>query len=144
MVKEIKNDLIGVNKEECESLINEMELNTTEEIRRRRSHFRYAIKTTVILQPANASQLMDFKVQGMTRDISSGGVGALFPVPVGVGDVYRLQFNRADFDLPLVFARCLSCAFVREGAYSVGFKFFSTITLPENFSMQTVSPSSRA
>lgn len=141
MANNVKNGLIGVNNEDCESLINEMELNTTDEIRRRRSHFRYSIKTTVILQSANASQLMDFKVQGVTRDISSGGVGALFPVPVGVGDVYRLQFNRADLDMPLVFARCMSCTFVREGAYSVGFKFFSNITLPENFSVKAgISP----
>jgi c-di-GMP-binding flagellar brake protein YcgR len=126
--------LNSISDEEQAQLIKELEKNTPEEIRRRRAHFRFSIKAAVTLQPGNASQLKAFKVQGMTRDISSGGLGALFPIPVCVGDVYRLSFDPSQLDLPLTFARCVSCAMVREGAYNAGFKFFSTITLPKNMS----------
>ena len=67
----------------------------------------------------------------MTRDISSGGTGILSPIPLTAGDVYRLTFNPAQLDLPMTFARCMSCSLVREGVFNVGFKFFTTITLPE-------------
>lgn len=113
-------------------LLTELERNTPEEIRRRRGSFRFAVKATVTLQSGNASQLLDFKVRGVTGDVSEGGMGALFPIPALVGDVYRLEFDRAQLDLPMTFARCMRCALVREGAYSSGFKFFANIPLPEN------------
>lgn len=113
-------------------LLQELENNTPEEIRRRRAGFRYPIKAKVTLQSGNASQLFDFKIQGVTGDISIGGLSALFPVPVRVGDIYRLEFDRLQLDLPLTFARCIRCSLVRENAYSSNFKFFAPITLPEN------------
>jgi hypothetical protein len=113
-------------------LVSELERNIPEEIRKRRLHFRYTIKVPVTLQSGNASQLLNSKVQGITRDISSGGLGAIFPVPVNVGDIYRLEFDPSDIDLPLSFARCVSCALVREGAFSSGFKFLQNIVLPKD------------
>jgi hypothetical protein len=55
----------------------------------------------------------------------------LLPLPLLVGDVYRLQFERNTLDLPLTFARCVRCRLVREDAFEVGFAFFSAICLPE-------------
>ena len=54
---------------------------------------------------------------------------AIFVSPVTVGDVYRLQFDKASIDLPLVFARCLRCRLVREDAFEAGFTFFTPISL---------------
>ena len=108
------------------------EENTPEEIRRQRSSMRYAVKAPVTLQSGNASQLLDFKFKGVTGDVSTGGLQALFPMPVRVGDVYRLTFDRTEIDLSMVFARCVRCSLVREGAYSCSFRFFDRITLPEN------------
>lgn len=113
-------------------MLRELERNTPDEIRRQRAHFRLAIKAGITLQSGNASQLLDFKVRGVTGDISQGGLGALFPIPTGVGDVYRLELDRDRLDLPLTFARCVRCRLVREGAYESGFSFFTPISLPEN------------
>jgi c-di-GMP-binding flagellar brake protein YcgR len=113
-------------------VLQELERNTPEEIRRQRSHFRIAIKAGVTLQPGNASQLLDLKVKGVTGDISEGGMGALFPIPVRVGDIYRLQVDQDKVNLPLMFARCVRCRLVREGAYEGGFQFFAPIGLPDN------------
>ncbi len=122
------------NKDHGFDLLKELEQNTPEEIRRQRAHFRFMVKVPIILQPGNASQIREFKVQGVTGDISEGGLGALFPIPVNVGDIYRLQFDRKQIDLPMVYALCMRCSMVRDDAFSSGFKFFSAIELPYQLS----------
>ena len=113
-------------------LLQELEQNTPEEIRRQRAHFRLAVKIKVTLLPGNASELLKFRVQGVTGDVSEGGCKALFPTPVRVGDVYRLEFDRPSMDLPLTFARCMRCVMLREDAFEAGFRFFTPIELPAN------------
>lgn len=113
-------------------LLQELEQNTPDEIRRQRTHFRVAIKAKVVLEPGSASDLLKFRVQGVSGDISGGGCRLLFPVPVRVGDVYRLSFDRSAFDQPLTFARCVRCRLLREDAYEAGFQFFAPIRLPAN------------
>jgi c-di-GMP-binding flagellar brake protein YcgR len=126
------DDVAGsITSEEAFGVLRDLERNTPEEIRRQRAHFRLAIKAAVILQPGNASDLLEMKVKGVTGDISAGGCSALFPIPIHVGDVYRLTFDRKSLDLPLTFARCVRCRLVREDAFEAGFAFFSPISLPE-------------
>ncbi len=127
------DDLLGgVSADDAFNMLQELEQNTPEEIRRQRSHFRVILKAKVILLPGNASETLKFKVQGVTGDLSEGGCKALVPVPLAVGDIYRLQFDRATLDLPLTFARCIRCALLRENSFEVGFRFFTPITLPRN------------
>ncbi|MBN1490692.1 MAG: PilZ domain-containing protein [Phycisphaerae bacterium] len=113
-------------------LMRELEQNRSEEIRKQRAHFRIAIKARITMQSGNASELLNYKVQGTTGDISERGLGAIFPIAPRVGDIYRLAFNPEDITLPLTFARCVRCRLVQEGAYDSGFVFFSAIALPEN------------
>ena len=113
-------------------MLHELELNRTEDIRRQRAHFRLAVKVGVTLSPGNASDLLKFKMKGTTGDVSEGGCCILFPMPVRVGDVYRIEFDRQQINLPLTFARCLRCRMLKEDAYEVGFSFFSAISLPES------------
>ena len=113
-------------------LLQELERNTPDEIRRQRAHFRVAVKAHVTLQPANASQMLKFKMQGTTGDLSEGGCRILFPLPVHVGDIYRLEFDRGQLDLPLTFARCVRCHLLREDAFEAGFTFFAPIAMPAN------------
>lgn len=116
---------------EAFGLLRDLERNTPTEIRRQRAHFRLAIKAAVILQPGNAADLTKLKIQGVTGDVSEGGLSALFPVPVRVGDVYRLSLDRQVLDIPLTFARCVRCRLVREDAFEAGFSFFTPICLPD-------------
>ncbi|NWG72702.1 MAG: PilZ domain-containing protein, partial [Parvularculaceae bacterium] len=94
---------------EVVELLTELERNTSEEIRMRRAHFRVQIKAAVVLRPASASEQMKLKLQGVTGDLSEGGCLTLFPLPVSVGDVFRLEFDRKILNLPLTFARCVRC-----------------------------------
>jgi len=112
-------------------LLQELERNTPEEIRRQRAHFRIVIKSKVVLLPGNASDATKFKWQGVTGDISQGGCKALFPMPIGVGDVYRLDFHQGPTGLSILFARCIRCREVREDAYEAGFRFFAPVALSD-------------
>lgn len=96
-----------------------------------RKHPRIALKMKVILQPGNSSELLNLKLQGVTGEISDGGFRAMFPLPLGVGDVYRLRFDPEQMDIPLVFGRCLRCRLLEEDAYDVGFKFCKEINTAE-------------
>ena len=121
----------SASRDDSFAVLEDLERNTPEQIRRQRAHFRLTVKAPVILQPGSASQLTNLKVKGATGDISEGGCSALFPVPVQVGDVYRMQFDRKVLDLPLTFARCVRCRLVREDAFEAGFAFFTPVSLPE-------------
>lgn len=126
-----------LTKDQAFDILQELEQNTPDELRRQRTHFRMAIKAGVTLQAGNSSQLMDFKLQGVTGDISEGGCGALFPMPARVGDIYRLEFDQTRLQLPMTFARCVRCHLVREGAYESGFRFFTPVYLPEDLARTT-------
>ncbi len=113
-------------------LLSDLERNTSDEIRRQRAHFRIQIKAPLTLRPGNASDLFKYRLAGVTGDLSQGGCLALFSLPVQVGDIYRLEFDRSVLDLPLTFARCVRCMLLREDAYEAGFSFFSAVQLPES------------
>lgn len=125
--------------EDSFEILQELERNTPDAIRRQRANFRFQIKAPVTLQPGNASEILEFKVQGTTGDVSESGLGALFPIPVCVGDIYRLQFDRSQLDLPLTFARCVRCVLVRENAFSAGFRFFSNIAMPKGVAAESTA-----
>jgi len=126
------NNDVTIGSDDAFNLLQDLEKNTPDEIRRQRTHFRLAIKASVTLQSGNASELLSLKVKGVTGDVSEGGTSILFPIAPRVGDIYRLSFDKSSLDLPLTFARCVRCRLVREDAYEAGFAFFAPITLPES------------
>lgn len=121
----------STSEQQAFDLLQELERNTPAEVRRLRHHFRIAIKAAVVVQPGNASELMSLKIKGVTGDISEGGCSVLLPLPPRVGDIYRLGFDRKEFDLPLTFARCVRCRLIKEDTFEAGFSFFAPISLPE-------------
>lgn len=132
----------GVADDEAFDIMRELEQNTPDEIRRQRRHFRIAIKSKLILQPGNASDMLSPRVQGITGDVSEGGCSGVFPIAPRVGDIYRLNFDEHALGIPMTFARCVRCRMVREDAFEAGFRFFANIPLPEKVSTsRTTRPS---
>lgn len=109
----------------------DFERNTSDSVKRARSSTRLRIRSKVIAQPGNSGDRMKFKIQGVTGDISTGACQILFPIPLRVGDIYWLTFDKTELDLDSVFARCLRCRLIREDAYEAGFEFFEPIDLSE-------------
>ena len=134
------SDIAELNSELSHDILAELEGQTSDEIRKRRVHERIVIKATVILRPGNSSAQLDLKMQGVTGDVSKGGCSAMYPLPVQVGDIYRLEFDASQLDVPIVFARCLRCRMVREDAFEANFKFFSPITLPADSTAREDTP----
>lgn len=126
----------GCRDEQAFDMLAELERNTPDEIRRMRTQFRVMVKSRVLIQPGNASELTRLKYQGVTGDLSEGGCRILVPLPVTVGDVFRLSFDRKVLDLPLTYSQCVRCIMLKDDAFEVGFRFFVPITLPESLIAQ--------
>jgi len=112
-------------------LLKELEQQTPEAIRRLRSTERHEVQSAVKIRPANASATSEPTVEGLTGDVSPGGCRVMSSIPLRVGDVYKLEIEKGELELPILFARCLRCRLVREDAFESGFAFFNTIKLDE-------------
>lgn len=110
-------------------LVSDLERQSADAIRKLRAHERLEIKLKVFVQPGNSSDIQRFRAKGVTCDVSEGGARLLLPLPLTPGDVYRVGFDSEEIDLPIVFARCMRCRFVREGAFESGLLFFNRINL---------------
>lgn len=110
-------------------IVKDLESQSLEQVTHKRLHERLTIRTKVLLRPGNASEMHSLKVQGITRDVSNGGCMVLFPVPILVGDLYRLEFLSDELELPAVIARCLRCRMIHERAFETGFSFFNKLSL---------------
>ena len=115
----------------------DFERNTSDSVKRSRTSTRVRVKSKVVAQPGNSGDRLKFKIQGVTGDVSTGGCQILFPIPLRVGDIYWLTFDRQQLKLDSIFARCLRCRLIREDAYEAGFKFFDPIDLSAATPTQT-------
>lgn len=132
MFDELNNNSHTFDEDQVGELFQELQQNTPEEILRQRGHFRVTVKAGVTLHSATSNEFLSFESKGVTMDVSECGCGLVFPVAIRAGDVYRLEFERAKLDLPVTFAQCIRCHFVREGLFETGFRFFTPLPLPGN------------
>ncbi|MBK7641963.1 MAG: PilZ domain-containing protein [Planctomycetes bacterium] len=130
------NDLTqdGLRQDLDPELLGSLERQKSDEIAKARTHTRVEAKFKVVVRPGNASEALRFKLQGLTADLSRGGCRLILPMPVAVGDVFRIEFEAGEQRIPLTFARCLRCRLVREDAFEAGFSFFAPIELPARLS----------
>lgn len=110
-------------------LLSELQQSTPEAVKGARAHTRLDIRSKVFVQPGNMSQRLSMKIQGVTGDVSAGGCQLLLPIPILVGDIYWISFDRQLLDIIPVYGRCMRCRVVREDAFEAGFAFFKTVDL---------------
>lgn len=130
MLDAFDGQTIGEDLDQTLELLQELERNTPEELRKQRMHVRRQIAAAVVIRPADSSRRTAWEMSASTVDLSEGGCQIVSPDPCGVGDVYFLEFNEPGLELPQVFARCLRCRLIREDSFEVGFCFFTPIVLP--------------
>lgn len=109
--------------------LKELEQNTSQAIIAARASERIEIRTSVVISPGNSSDRHRYEVEGMTADISDGGVMVLTARPILPGDIYWVTFTEESLRLDSLFARCLRCRMVQEGAFESGFRFLQPISL---------------
>ncbi len=113
-------------------LLKDLERQSIEEIQKLRAHERRDTRVDITVRPGNASEHAAAPIKATTNDVSAGGCAMVSPVPVGVGDIFRLEFDRSKLDVPLVFARCVRCRLLRETVYEVAMAFFTPISLSDS------------
>lgn len=130
MLERFDDQTISEDLDQTLQLLQELERNKPEELRKQRMHVRRQVTASVVIRHANSSARADWELHGSTVDLSEGGCQIVAANACHVGDVYFLDFDEVTLDLPKVFARCLRCRLVREDSFEVGFCFFTPIVLP--------------
>ncbi len=123
-------DKLKGQEEESLKLLEELALNHVDDVKEKRAHGRFKLKAPCRVSPGNLSQREEFSYEGSTRDLSAGGMLAVFPSPLAVGDIYHLSFDRQVLDLPPLTARCIKCRIVEGDAFEVALAFFQAVEFP--------------
>lgn len=123
-------DKLMGQEEESLKLLEELALNLVDDVKEQRIHGRFKLKASCRVSPGNLSQRAEFSYEGSTRDLSTGGLVAVFPSPLSVGDIYHLSFDRQVLDLPPLTARCVKCRMVEGEAFEVTLAFFQAVEFP--------------
>ena len=117
------------DSEEDFGLLKDLERQSVDEIAKLRAHERIDRKIRLVLQRGDSSRVNEMRLQAYTSDVSSGGCCVISTGPVGVGDIFRITFDKSQLDVPMVFGRCVRCRLLREDSFEVAFSFFNPVTL---------------
>ncbi len=123
-------DNLKSQEDDSLKLLEELALNHAEDVKEKRIHGRFKLKAPFWVSPGNLSQREEFSYEGSTRDLSTGGMLAVLPSPLAVGDIYHLSFDRQVLDLPPLTARCVKCRMVEGEAFEVALAFFQAVEFP--------------
>ena len=116
--------------EEPLKLLEELQLNHPDEVEQTRIVDRFKLNAPCWVRPGNLSQRDQFAHAGSTREVSRGGLLAVLPRPVAVGDIFHLSFDRQVLDLPPLLVQCTRCRMEEEDAFAVSLVFFRDVEFP--------------
>jgi len=117
---------------DADELIDELSKSTSEAVHAMRQSTRVEMRVKVFVEEASLSMRDGTQLQGVTGDISIGGLQVLLVRPLRIGDVYQVSFDRESFDHPPVYALCLRARQVRPGAFEAGLRALEPIELPSD------------
>ncbi len=123
-------DKLKGQEEDSLKLLEELALNHVDDVKEKRINGRFKLKASCWVSPGNLSQRAEFSYEGSTRDFSAGGLLAVFPSPLAVGDIYHLSFDREILDLAPLIARCIKCRMLGEDAFEIALAFFQAVEFP--------------
>jgi hypothetical protein len=132
MKESSKTGATPTDSEEDFGLLKDLERQSVDEIAKRRAHERIDRKIRLVLQRGDSSRVNEMRLQAYTSNVSSGGCCVVSTGPVGVGDIFRITFDRSQLDVPMVFGRCVRCRLLREDSFEVAFSFFNPVTLAQS------------
>ncbi len=117
-------------EEESLKLLEELALNHVDNVKERRIHGRFKLKASCWISPGNLSQRAEFSYEGSTRDLSAGGLVAVLPGSLAVGDIYHISFDRQVLDVAPMTARCVKCRMLDEDNFEIALAFYETVEFP--------------
>ena len=113
-------------------LLEELELNRPENVQGARENAALKIRCKVAVEPANVCDRANARIEAAGRDLQRQGVTCVCDVPLMVGSLFRVTFERAVVDLPPVLATCDRCTMLNDSAFESHFRFEHPIQLPRN------------
>ena len=116
------------------ALLDKIGRHSLQQIHQLRRHERIEVRFDILVQPGNSSNLGRYEARGHTKDVSRGGCRCILPRAPMVGDLYRVELFEEENALPVAFARCVRCQFLKEGSFDCAFAFFSPLDAPETIS----------
>lgn len=108
-------------------ILKELEQSTPDSLATQRAHRRVSMRLNVVVVSGNQSERHDFRLQGVSGDVSDGGCQLLLPEPLRVGDIYLIHFPRETLDISPPLAKCLRVRLVRDDAYEANLKFLGHV-----------------
>lgn len=108
-------------------VLDELAKSTPQAVQSQRAHERITMKVSIVVQPGNRSQRGELRLEGISGDVSAGGLQALLPEPLHVGDIYRVAFDDRVLDLAPQYVICKRCRVVRDEAFEAGLAFLRPI-----------------
>ena len=110
-------------------LVEELELNTREEIDGKRERDSLQLKIPTTLEAGSATDRAAPPIQGTSKEVSSSAMTGTFDQTVRVGDIYLLALERSELDVPPTYALCQRCSLVRTDCFEATLTFFEKIQI---------------
>ena len=129
MVFDSNKDL---STEESFKVLEELELNQPKDVMEVRCVDEVEVKSTIWVEPGNASDRDGHKLVGMSSRIGKMNVTTVFSRPLRVGDVYRITFDKEALDLEPCYGLCRRCRFVNADTFESMLTFFAPVRMKGN------------
>ena len=115
------------------SFLEELEMNSEVEIRGIRENASVRVKAAVTVRPANLAERDTRAIDGVTGDLQRSGVTCMLTLPVLVGDLFHLSFDRESLDMAPSIVVCDRSAMLGDDAFETHFRFLQDVDLPVHF-----------
>lgn len=100
------------------------------DVSRARDVATHRVQAPVEIHAGNLSERSDTGIRGQTRELQHGGVTCILEKPVLVGNVFYLEFDKAQLDIAPQLTVCERCALISPTAFDVHFAFVEPIAIP--------------
>ena len=117
-------------EENAFELLQALELQTPEPLRKLRESERVRLQTFARVEGSDPTNLMVYE-HAAVGDVSRMGCRMMLPRPLQVGAVYKLTLDAEPLDVGTFFARCVRCRLIKEDAFEMGMRFFAPVEIEE-------------
>lgn len=129
MTRDFENDA-ELGDEQISDLLDDIEIRCSADLAAARGMTTVRRKVAVEVRPGNASDRGAVVARVDTTEIRSRSITTMADVPVMVGDVLHLTFDRNALDVVPVLAVCDRCTMLGDASFEVRFQFVHEIALP--------------
>ena len=126
------NTLGQLDSNELYHVVEEFRLSSPAEVRKVRQPGSLFGQAGITVQPADIGARDSMTIKGVSRELASERLLCTCDLPVPVGSIFYLSFDRSVVDVDSVLGVCDRCIMLGPTAFEVGFRFVQDMELPES------------